>query len=341
MNLRYKFLFFLLITFSINAFSQTPKDTINAVEAITPVVIDGAATEACWAKAEWKPINQVWIPYGVKMAAGDFEGKYKVAWDAEYLYLLFEIVDDQLSDDHVVPTDSWWDDDCLEIFIDENHSKGDHLLNTNAFAYHVSLSYDAIDLDAAGNGVNYKNNIKVVMDTIAPHTYQWEVAIKNYSASFNMANPEASRVTLTPNKVMGLTVAYCDNDQTTSRENFIGSMYMTSATANDNFKTANYFGSLKLRANDYGTSISDGKKISNQLVTVFPNPALNQIKLQRMNNTSKKMVAEIRSMTGALVKTISVDNLNEVIEIGDLLPGMYLMTILSDQYFQSERFIKR
>ena len=44
MNLRYKFLFFLLITFSINAFSQTQKDTINAVEAITPVVIDGAAT---------------------------------------------------------------------------------------------------------------------------------------------------------------------------------------------------------------------------------------------------------------------------------------------------------
>ena len=341
MNLRYKFLFFLLITFSINAFSQTQKDTINAVEALIPVVIDGAATEACWAKADWKPINQVWIPYGAKMAAGDFAGKYKVAWDAEYLYLLFEIVDDQLSDDHAVPTDSWWDDDCLEFFIDENHSKGDHEFNNNAFAYHVSLSYDAIDLDENKKGVNYKNNIKVVMDTIAPHTYRWEVAIKIYDATFDMADPELSRVTLTPKKLMGLTVAYCDNDQTTSRENFIGSIAMTEATANDNYKTANYFGSLKLRASDYGTSVSDGKKISNQLVTVFPNPALNQIKLQRMNNTSEKLVVEIRSMTGALVKTKSVDNMNEVIEIGDLMPGVYLMTILSNQYFQSERFVKR
>ena len=34
MNLRYNFLFVIFITFSITAYSQTQKDTINAVEAI-------------------------------------------------------------------------------------------------------------------------------------------------------------------------------------------------------------------------------------------------------------------------------------------------------------------
>ncbi|HEY3369818.1 MAG TPA: sugar-binding protein [Prolixibacteraceae bacterium] len=341
MNFRITILFSFLTLLSIHSMSQTQKDTIFAVEALTPVVIDGSATEPCWAKAQWKPIDQVWIPYNAKMAAGDFEGKYKVAWDGDYLYLLFEIVDDMLSDDHVVPTTNWWDDDCLEIFLDENHSKGNHERNNNAFAYHISLSYDAIDLNASGAGVNYKNNVIVVMDTIAPHTYRWEVAIKVYDATFTLTNPEASRVTLTPEKLMGLTVAYCDNDQTTARENFIGSMYMTSATANDNYITADYFGSLLLRADESGTAASPGKKISTQLVSVFPNPAQNQIRLERLNIASDRMVLEIRSMTGALVKSKPVESMNEVIDIGDLLPGMYLMTILSDQYFQTERIIKR
>lgn len=341
MNIRTILLFSLLTMFSFTSISQTPKDTIYAVEALTPVVVDGSADEACWAKAEWKPINQVWIPYGEVMAAGDFEGKYKVAWDGEYLYLLFEVVDDLLSDDHANPLENWWDDDCLEIFLDENHSKGDHLKNNNAFAYHVSLSYDAIDMNASGAGVNYKNNIVVLMDTIAPNTYLWEVAIKVYDATFTLANPEASRVTLIPKKLMGLTVAYCDNDETSSRENFIGSMYMTAATANDNYITANYFGSLLLKANDSGTSAIEGKTISRQLVNVFPNPTQNRIRIERLNSASDMMQVEIRSMTGALVKSHLLSNMNEVIEIGDLLSGIYLMTISSGQYFQSERIIKR
>lgn len=321
--------------------AQTPQDTIKAVEALIPVVIDGSATEECWGKAEWKPINQVWIPYAAKMTAGDFEGKYKVAWDGTYLYLLFEIVDDMLSDDHSNPLQDWYNDDCLEIFLDENRSKGNHERNNNAFAYHISLSYDAIDLNASGAGVNYKNNVIVDMDTIAAHTYLWEVAIKVYDASFTLANPEASRVTLTPKKLMGLTVAYCDNDQTTSRENFIGSMYMTAATANDNYITADYFGSLLLMANQSGTSAMEGKTISKQLVNVYPNPAQNQVWIEKLSNTSGSMSVEIHSMTGALVKSKSIDAMSEVIQIGDLLPGIYMVTIVSDQYMQTERIIKQ
>ncbi|HAH26170.1 MAG TPA: hypothetical protein DCL77_20810 [Prolixibacteraceae bacterium] len=339
MNFRTILLCSFLTVFSLHSFSQTQKDTIFAPEAIIPVVIDGSDKDDCWAKSDWKPINQVWI--GPKVAASDFTGKYKMAWDANYLYVLVEVVDDILSDDHVNPLVQWYDDDCIELFIDENRSKGLHQFNNNAFAYHVSLTYDAIDLDANGNPVNYKNNIIAKMDTIAPHTYLWEVAVKIYDATFTLANPEKSRVTLTAKKLMGFTVAYCDNDAGTTRENFIGSMIMPSGHENDNYITADYFGSLLLKANDSATSAIAGKKVSNQLVSVFPNPAQNQIRLERLNNTSNNMVVEIRSMTGALIKTKSIANLNEVIEIGDLLPAMYLMTISSNQYIQTERIIKR
>lgn len=340
MFLRYLLLLFVVVVFSVNSFAQTQKDTIFAVQSLTPVVIDGQANDACWEKADWKPISQVWIPYAAKMAAGDFEGKFKVAWDSQYLYLLVEVVDDMLSDDHANPLQNWWDDDCVEVFIDENRSKGNHERNNNAFAYHVSLKYDVIDLNSSGNPVNYKNNINVKMDTIGTHTYLWEMAIKNYSATFNISDPEASRVILTPNKIMGFTVAYCDNDQTTARENFIGSMYMSQATANDNYITADYFGSLKLKASTT-SNINPEIEYTNQLVKVFPNPAQNRIKIERMNNDQTVMTVEVRSLTGALVKSFLLNEKEKSVETGDLMPGVYLMSIISDKQIQTERIVKR
>src|SRR4030042_2943211 len=88
-----------------------------------PITIDGQATEECWVNAGWHAIDQVWIPYNATMKEGDFEGRFKVAWDELYLYILVEVIDDSLSDDHANPLTNWWDDDCLEIFIDENRSK--------------------------------------------------------------------------------------------------------------------------------------------------------------------------------------------------------------------------
>ena len=341
MNFRYQFLTFLCFLFSVNSFSQTQKDTIFVVKAPDPVDIDGSDNDAVWSKSEWKPISQIWIPYAKGMAKGDFEGKYKTAWDGSYLYVLVEVVDDMLSDDHPIPTQNWWDDDCLEVFIDENRSKGNHERNNNAFAYHISLKYDAIDLDASGAGVNYKNNIKVVMDTIGVNTYLWEIAIKIYDASFTLNNPEASRIQLTTNKLMVFTIAYCDNDQTTSRENFIGSMYMTAATANDNYITANYFGSMLL-VDQQGTTWANSSKIySEKLFSVFPNPAINQITLERMDNISGVMLLEIHSATGVLLKTMAFEGSHQTVDISDLIPGVYLFTVSSDKKFQSERILKK
>lgn len=341
MKFQYKFLPFLLISFSINAFCQTQQDTIFAPKAIVPVIIDGSDQDAVWSKTDWKSMDQVWIPYAAKMAKGDFEGKYKVAWDSLYLYVLVQVVDDLISDDHPDPLQNWWDDDCVEVFLDENRSKGDHLKNNNAFAYHISTKYDAIDMDASGKGVNYKNNIMVRMENIGVNTYLWEMAIKVYDASFLASNPEASRVRLTSKKLMGFTIAYCDNDLTTTRENFIGSMFMTATTANDNYITANYFGSCLLVDQPRITQVGLIKTNQDRLVHVFPNPAKNSIRIEKMTDTSENIVIEIRSLTGALVKTCMLANRNISVNISDLNPGVYLLNVSSGNRTQTERLIKQ
>jgi hypothetical protein len=331
----------IFISLSLHLGAQTQYDTLYAYLSKTPVVIDGIADDACWKDAQWHPIDQVWIPYGATMKEGDFQGRFKLAWDSLYLYLLAEIVDDSLSDDHSDPLQNWWDDDCLEIFIDENRSKGNHERNNNAFAYHVSIFYDAIDLNSSGAGVNYKNNIEVVMDTIAEDTYIWEVAIKNYTSEFNPGDPEASRVILHHHKLMGFTLAYCDNDETSARENFIGSQYMTAATANNNYITADYFGSLLLVDPDYvePTSI---KSISwNEPVHAYPNPVNDNLVLQYNTGLKYTGKIEIRDICGKLMALHYFDSDNKLINVSELNEGMYLLHVITDGHVYTQTFIKK
>jgi hypothetical protein len=341
MNLRSQFLSFLFILFSINTFSQTQKDTIYVVKSPDPVVIDGSASDAVWSKTNWHPISRVWLPtYNAKMTAGDFAGKFKVAWDSDYLYVLVEVIDDMISDDHADPLQNWWDDDCLEVFLDENRSKGLHETNNNAFAYHVSTKYDAIDMDASGKGVNYKNNLKVIMDTIGTNTYLWEIAIKNYSANFNINNPEASRVLLSAKKLMGFTIAYCDNDQTTARENFIGSMDMPSDKANDNYKTADYFGSMLLVDRTDITQVVSIERDQPKIARIYPNPANELLTIELNGDRSETASFEIRTVSGSILKSGILKTRNQSIKVDDLVPGIYLLTVSSGTNRQTERFQK-
>ncbi len=319
--------------------SQTQNDTIFSYISKTPVVIDGQATEECWKNAEWHLIDQVMIPWAAKMKEGDFSGKFKVAWDEDFLYVLVEIVDDSLSDDHVNPLQNWWDDDCLEVFIDEDRSKGNHERNCNAFAYHVSLFYDAVDLNSSGQGVNYKNNVIVDMDTIGKNTYLWELAFKNYDATFNLSNPEKSRVKLKHNKKMGFAVAYCDNDETKSRENFIGSMVLTQATANDLYKNADHFGLMILVDPDSVSTNLLTQKLEQDL-KIYPVPAQNLLTISTSSENNSLVLVTITTLAGQVVKTDTFSEKTKTINIENLEPGMYFIQVKQANNSFSKRFTK-
>ncbi|MFN8436501.1 MAG: sugar-binding protein [Cytophagales bacterium] len=221
-----------LLTLScVTTFAQNYYDTTLVGEASiykakktkTEIVIDAQANEKSWKKAKWAPMPHVWL--GNKPTPEDISGKYKMLWDENYLYFLVEITDDSLSDQHKSPFELWWEDDCLELFIDEDNSNGNHQFNHSAFAYHITLDYDVVDMGPDKNPHLYNEHCKTKMVKTGKNTYVWEVAMKVYNSSYK-DDAQNTAVKLYKNKKMGYAVSFNDNDGNNIRENFIGSVFI-------------------------------------------------------------------------------------------------------------------
>ena len=211
--------------------------------------IDGVGNDACWAKAAWKSIACSWdyflSPPPDYPQPADFNGRYKIVWTPGKLYYLIEITDDKLVDTHANPLENYWDDDCVELFLDEDHSGGNHQSNYNAFAYHIGLDYTAVDLTDNGEfapGI-FSGHIKA-MRSKNGDVYTWEIAVDIYSDSYQDESPANTPVTLQAGKVMGFAIAYCDSDSYW-RDNFIGSIKLPRGE-DTAWQDADVFGTLTL-----------------------------------------------------------------------------------------------
>ncbi|NQZ22805.1 MAG: sugar-binding protein [Colwellia sp.] len=218
------------------------------------IIIDGVVDDA-WSQSIWYPIDKLIL--GVLPKADDFSGRFKLLWDANYLYLQAEITDDILFDQHADPLSFYWDDDCLEVFIDEDNSGGNHQYNYNAFAYHVALDNQVVDIgknnkDGSVNFVLLNDHIKSVWkrSTLSPNKVVWELAIKVFDDQFNEKKDKraVSPVKLSKGKTLGFMLAYCDNDGSLEREAFIGSTEISPINGDKNlgYITADVFDKLTL-----------------------------------------------------------------------------------------------
>ncbi|MFT5542531.1 MAG: hypothetical protein ACI97K_000457 [Glaciecola sp.] len=225
-----------LTMFIVSAFSGCGIANENEVkrtpiaQAIEAIVIDATASEASWNRANWRAVDQLLI--GKNLRAEDFSGRYKLLWDNAALYMLLEISDDVLIDTHPDPLISYWDDDCVELFIDEDGSGGNHQFTYNAFAYHVGLDRNVSDMGPTATSnesaiQTYNDHIQSQW-TRSPETkvITWELKISLYNDTF-LPNSGASPVTLVKDKQLGFMLAYCDADKAidgeSKREHFIGS----------------------------------------------------------------------------------------------------------------------
>jgi hypothetical protein len=206
---------------------------------------DGVAAEATWDAARWQQIDQLWL--GPEYADSDFQGRFKVVWTPERIYLLVELVDDILFDSHRDPLVQYWDDDCLEIFVDEDFSGGDHQYNHNAFAYHVSLDNQAIDIGTDMKPRNYSDHVASRWQQRG-NTIVWELAVDIHSDQYQDGSSANQPVRLSAGKVIGLMLAYCDNDGSEFRENFVGSESTPSGGKDRGWIDAGLFGKLLLEA---------------------------------------------------------------------------------------------
>lgn len=249
-----------VILMSVNAqISVQNEKNINftAKEASVIPLIDGETNDACWDQAEWYPIDNVWIPWGGEMDPEDFSGRFKVSWSsvADRIYFLVEITDDVLVDDYAYPMPQYHNWDIVEIFFDEDASGGDHTLNQNAFAYHITAGnenteFEAMDLAAGWKAMNYSSHLECVIKTDNEGRYIWEISMVVYNNKFKPSLKINPTVQLVAGKVSGLSIAYCDNDNPDEnpkiRDNFIGTIAVPKANFNDHWQNADWFGRLKL-----------------------------------------------------------------------------------------------
>ncbi len=225
----------------LGAASPTRTFSFTAPLARIAPVVDGRATEACWAAAVWHPLDQRWI--GPPATPTDFQGRYKVVWTSQRLYVLAEITDDKLVDTH--PTlDKWWDDDCLEIFVDPDHSGGDHQYNYNAWAYHIALDGHVVDMGTDQKGHLYDSHAQS-RHTQLGHVTTWETAVALYADTYDEAHPASNKpLTIRAGQPIGFALAYCDNDGSAERENFFGSVPVAGVDKNRGWIDASIFGTL-------------------------------------------------------------------------------------------------
>ena len=208
------------------------------------IVIDGFANESTWKNAQWLPINQLWL--GDKVTPEDFSGRYKLSWSKEALYVLVEVQDDVLRDQFENPLERWWDEDCVEIFIDEDNSGGDHQFNHNAFAYHIDLKGNVVDIIAKDTPQLFNDHVLSKISISAKNTSIWEFKISLFPDTFKYGKSNQT-VPLHKGKKIGFAIAYCDNDKSEHRENFIGSVAVEGNDKDRGWKDAGIFGTIELK----------------------------------------------------------------------------------------------
>ena len=215
----------------------------RAPRAAVAPVIDGIADDAVWKDASWRAIDQRWL--GPEYDDTDFQGRFKVVWTPQRIHILVEIVDDILFDRHRDPLVQYWDDDCLEVFLDEDFSGGNHQYNHNAFAYHVALDNQSIDIGTDRAARSYSHHVQSRWRQQGDKVV-WELAIDVYPDSYEDDAPDNQPARLSAGKVLGLMVAYCDNDGSELRENFVGSESVASGKEDRGWMDADIFGKLVL-----------------------------------------------------------------------------------------------
>ncbi|MBN2522924.1 MAG: T9SS type A sorting domain-containing protein [Bacteroidales bacterium] len=304
--------------------------------------IDGVGDESFWEQCDWYDIEYIWIPYGTAMSAGDFTGRVKFAWTEEVLLVLAEIEDDVLSDVHPDPQDNYWNDDCFEVFLDEDYSGGWHQTSYNAFAYHCAINEEDVIDSGDDNAFNvYVNDhVDFNLDTVDNTHYVWELAITVYDDSFNESNPTNTTVTLSHNKEMGIAVAYCDNDGGSERENFIGLIDVAAEHYNSAWQDASVFGKLTLNDPD---AVPEGigiTAIPAEDIKVFQDNNSNLI-IENPAKTGEKITISVFDLNGRLIMESS-ESLDErvLLNIHNITQGTYIINLRGETMNYSKMICK-
>jgi hypothetical protein len=266
---------------------QAQDNPVLAPEVLHLPSIDGRTDDSCWQNIPWQNISQVWIPYGGQVDSNDYSGHYKVLWSSQtnLLYFLVEVTDNVFVDGFVPErTPEVYNFDIIEVFLDEDKSGGLQVFDgkdslglqwgtnaENAFSYHMyalfpkegEVTSHLFAGDIAGtnwsdiNRLDYNGHFPEFALRRTGNKAIWEFSLIVYNDTYadTMIHKESARSTLFAGKIMGLSLAYCDNDhpekEPKSRDSFYGSVWVPAPAYNDHWMNADYFGTIKLIGNNF------------------------------------------------------------------------------------------
>ena len=375
-------------------------DTVKVQQVPVTPIINGIGNDEVWNTEGviWQSIDQVWMPWkGTVPSSSDFSGKYKVIWNEEsnMLYFLVDITDDAFIDGYNFASNGpfgYPNYDVVEIFIDENRSKGAHVFDNgtenaqNALSYHISVNapadgetateFTVEDLDGKDWGsswvVNYASHFPGFAMRKSGNNFVYEFSLKVFNDTYptqqkncsTSTDIEKARVTLTAGKIMGMTMAYCDNDANDGkRDHFFGSTPGKEYTANFGFSgtqnsisTENgqkIFNTCWMSANDYGvvklmkagtTSVSEENISNSQRVTIHPNHVENELNISILSANTGKVDVAVYNLTGIKVADFNdlknSTNYTGSFNVQGLKKGIYLTKVSVNNNTSVQKIIK-
>jgi hypothetical protein len=143
--------------------------------------------------------------------------------------------------------------------VTKEHIEGDVIIEGKSREFkRIKLIKELFAGDIAGTSwsdvrrVNYASHLPEYALRKTGTKAIWEFSLIVYNDKYNdtAKNYDSARVQLCAGKVMGLSLAYCDNDHPEKepkvRDKFFGSVWVPEAAYNDHWKNADYFGTAKL-----------------------------------------------------------------------------------------------
>jgi len=342
------FILFFFFSFSFSAFSN-PGDNLIAYQTSNVPLIDGDSTDVAWSLAPWVDINYTWIPYNATIPSDIFNGRFKVLWSktTNLLYFLVEITDSKFVNGYVFsPNDgSYPNYDAVEVFLDEDRPGGTHTFDNTAFAYHITsgnsfTDHYAIDIwgsNWGSNVVNYSNHLPEFKRVNIGTKYYWEFSMMVIKSTFKPTDdPTLFKAELVNGKKMGLSVAYCDNNNSATnptRDFFFGSKFQTQANSNNSYMDSSIFGNLTLADTQ---SPSDVTSVSDYSASVSVNEAKQLI--FKLNSGWSFPVVQITDISGKVMLKKRISN-DQQLDISALHHGCYLVVMKENNQILTKKIV--